>query len=397
MRIPLIIAIIALALNIGIDAYIARSIRRVFGKARRAVKAHIIISVVAAAALAFLICLPKKEVSQAGLTVIMWALFGYLSIYAAKLTFIVCDSIGLLVRAILRRRNRAAVAAVVGCIAALSVFIALWWGALVTRYDIEVKPVSVAVSGLPDTFDGYTIAQISDLHVGSYGTDTTYVSRLVDSINALQPDIIVFTGDIVNRTTAELHPFVAPLSRLQAPDGVLSILGNHDYGDYYEWDSPQAKTDNMRLMHQLQQQMRWHLLDNETIMLHRGTDSLAVIGVQNVGDPPFPIYGSLSKAYPAISDAAVKVLLSHNPVHWTDSIANRPEVNVALTLSGHTHAMQIACGRFSPAALRYKTWGGLYTDSLGRALYVNIGIGEVAFPARVGATPEITLITLHKK
>ena len=397
MRIPLIIAIIALALNIGIDAYIARSIRRVFGKARRAVKAHIIISVVAAAALAFLICLPKKEVSQAGLTVIMWALFGYLSIYAAKLTFIVCDSAGLLVRAILRRRNRAAVAAVVGCIAALSVFIALWWGALVTRYDIEVKPVSVAVSGLPDTFDGYTIAQISDLHVGSYGTDTTYVSRLVDSINALQPDIIVFTGDIVNRTTAELHPFVAPLSRLQAPDGVLSILGNHDYGDYYEWDSPQAKTDNMRLMHQLQQQMRWHLLDNETIMLHRGSDSLAVIGVQNVGDPPFPIYGSLSKAYPAISDAAVKVLLSHNPVHWTDSIANRPEVNVALTLSGHTHAMQIACGRFSPAALRYKTWGGLYTDSLGRALYVNIGIGEVAFPARVGATPEITLITLHKK
>lgn len=397
MRIPLIIAIIALALNIGIDAYIARSIRRVFGKARRAVKAHIIISVVAAAALAFLICLPKKEVSQAGLTVIMWALFGYLSIYAAKLTFIVCDSAGLLVRAILRRRNRAAVAAVVGCIAALSVFIVLWWGALVTRYDIEVKPVSVAVSGLPDTFDGYTIAQISDLHVGSYGTDTTYVSRLVDSINALQPDIIVFTGDIVNRTTAELHPFVAPLSRLQAPDGVLSILGNHDYGDYYEWDSPQAKTDNMRLMHQLQQQMRWHLLDNETIMLHRGTDSLAVIGVQNVGDPPFPIYGSLSKAYPAISDAAVKVLLSHNPVHWTDSIANRPEVNVALTLSGHTHAMQIACGRFSPAALRYKTWGGLYTDSLGRALYVNIGIGEVAFPARVGATPEITLITLHKK
>lgn len=397
MRIPLIIAIIALALNIGIDAYIARSIRRVFGKARRAVKAHIIISVVAAAALAFLICLPKKEVSQAGLTVIMWALFGYLSIYAAKLTFIVCDSAGLLVRAILRRRNRAAVAAVVGCIAALSVFIALWWGALVTRYDIEVKPVSVAVSGLPDTFDGYTIAQISDLHVGSYGTDTTYVSRLVDSINALQPDIIVFTGDIVNRTTAELHPFVAPLSRLQAPDGVLSILGNHDYGDYYEWDSPQAKTDNMRLMHQLQQQMRWHLLDNETIMLHRGTDSLAVIGVQNVGDPPFPIYGSLSKAYPAISDAAVKVLLSHNPVHWTDSIANRPEVDVALTLSGHTHAMQIACGRFSPAALRYKTWGGLYTDSLGRALYVNIGIGEVAFPARVGATPEITLITLHKK
>lgn len=397
MRIPLIIAIIALALNIGIDAYIARSIRRVFGKARRAVKAHIIISVVAAAALAFLICLPKKEVSQAGLTVIMWALFGYLSIYAAKLTFIVCDSAGLLVRAILRRRNRAAVAAVVGCIAALSVFIVLWWGALVTRYDIEVKPVSVAVSGLPDTFDGYTIAQISDLHVGSYGTDTTYVSRLVDSINALQPDIIVFTGDIVNRTTAELHPFVAPLSRLQAPDGVLSILGNHDYGDYYEWDSPQAKTDNMRLMHQLQQQMRWHLLDNETIMLHRGTDSLAVIGVQNVGDPPFPIYGSLSKSYPAISDAAVKVLLSHNPVHWTDSIANRPEVNVALTLSGHTHAMQIACGRFSPAALRYKTWGGLYTDSLGRALYVNIGIGEVAFPARVGATPEITLITLHKK
>lgn len=397
MRIPLIIAIIALALNIGIDAYIARSIRRVFSKARRAVKAHIIISVVAAAALAFLICLPKKEVSQAGLTVIMWALFGYLSIYAAKLTFIVCDSAGLLVRAILRRRNRAAVAAVVGCIAALSVFIALWWGALVTRYDIEVKPVSVAVSGLPDTFDGYTIAQISDLHVGSYDTDTTYVSRLVDSINALQPDIIVFTGDIVNRTTAELHPFVAPLSRLQAPDGVLSILGNHDYGDYYEWDSPQAKTDNMRLMHQLQQQMRWHLLDNETIMLHRGTDSLAVIGVQNVGDPPFPIYGSLSKAYPAISDAAVKVLLSHNPVHWTDSIANRPEVNVALTLSGHTHAMQIACGRFSPAALRYKTWGGLYTDSLGRALYVNIGIGEVAFPARVGATPEITLITLHKK
>jgi predicted MPP superfamily phosphohydrolase len=178
--------------------------------------------------------------------------------------------------------------------------------------------------------------------------------------------------------------------------GVYAILGNHDYGDYGVWDSPQAKANNMNELYNCYAKTGIQLLLNETTWLHRGNDSIALIGVENIGDPPFKIYGSLPKAYPALADNNTKILLTHNPQHWVDSIKGHNDMNIALTLAGHTHAMQIEIAGISPAAWRYETWGGLYADTNKRQLYVNIGAGAVGFPMRLGATPEITLFTLRQ-
>ena len=209
----------------------------------------------------------------------------------------------------------------------------------------------------------------------------------------------MFTGDIVNRRSNELLPHTGALSRITARDGVYSILGNHDYGDYCEWPSAKAKQDNMNLLRSLQKGMGWKLLLNETEWLRRGGDSIAIIGVENIGDPPFHTYGDLAISYPGnLGDTTTKILLSHNPMHWVNDISGHTDKNIALTLAGHTHAMQMELFGWSPAEWRYPTWGGLYTDPEGRQnLYVNIGIGAVGMPMRIGATPEITTITLRKK
>lgn len=337
---------------------------------------------------------PARSGSSDELVVKMWLLFAYFSIYIPKFIAGVFDIIGGLPR--LWHKGRIPGMAWTGVVLAVVVFVCFWWGALVTRYDIDKKDVEVSVKGLPDAFDGYRVAQFSDLHVGTFGTDTAFVSKLVDEINALRPDAIVFTGDIVNRQSDEIHPFVKTLSRLEAPGGVYAILGNHDYGDYREWDSSEAKAANMEELYDAYRRAGIRLLLNETEWLRRGNDSIALIGVENIGDAPFPVYGSLSKAYPALDDSVAKILLTHNPAHWVDSIRDNDNLNVALSLAGHTHAMQVEVFGLSPASMRYETWGGMYADPAGkRKLYVNIGAGEVGVPMRIGATPEITLLTLR--
>ncbi|MDE6118857.1 MAG: metallophosphoesterase, partial [Muribaculaceae bacterium] len=279
----------------------------------------------------------------------------------------------------------------------LVTFLGIWWGALVNRFRIQVREVNIEMTGLPDSFDGYRIAQLSDLHVGTYGNDTTFIHDLVEKVNSLNPNLIVFTGDIVNRTTSELVPFVRPFSRLNAPDGVISILGNHDYGDYYNWPSQNAKEQNLEWLMDLQIEMGWELLTNSSTVIYgqSASDSLVIVGVENWGDPPFPTYGDLDQAYSTPGDSVTKILLTHNPAHWISCIAPVDTMRFGLTLSGHTHAMQMEIAGFSPAVWRYRTWGGLYqTDDNERPLYVNIGAGTVGVPMRLGATPEITLFTI---
>lgn len=322
-------------------------------------------------------------------------LFTYISFYLPKYIFVIFDLLARIPR--LFGKARIKILTICGGVIATIVFFLLWWGALIGRTQIDVKKVTVEIENLPEAFDGYTIAQFSDLHTGTFGTDTTFVSKLTERINELNPDLIVFTGDIVNSKSEELEPFVSTLSRLSAPDGVYSILGNHDYGDYSKWTSDKAKSDNLIHLKTLQKNMGWNLLLNESENIGRGTDTIALIGVENIGDPPFKVYGSLKKAYQSVGDSVTKVLLTHNPAHWTDSISGHKDVNIALSLSGHTHSMQIEMFGWSPAKYRYNTWGGLYNDSLGHNLYVNIGSGTVGFPARIGATPEITLISLKRK
>jgi hypothetical protein len=325
----------------------------------------------------------------------MWMLFIVISVYFSKITFVVFDLIASIPRLFKRRRIKWI--SLAGGILAVVVFLSMWWGALVNRFRLDVKYVEIPVENLPAAFDGYRIIQISDLHTGTYGSDTTFVSHFVDRINSLEGDVIMFTGDIVNRHSEELIPFIAPLSRLDAPDGVISILGNHDYGDYHNWTSLDDKAADRQHLLNYQKQMGWQLLLNSHELIHHGTDSIAVIGVENIGDPPFKIYGSLKDSYPELNDSVTKILLTHNPAHWVQDIADHNDKNIALTLSGHTHAMQIEAFGISPASWRYDQWGGLYYDKSGkRPLYVNIGAGTVGLPMRLGATPEITVITLKK-
>lgn len=394
MRMPALLMIVTFLVAIAIDVYIYIAARR---RCRSRVPA--IIQLVTAmslyAMLVVAVCLPFRGGSDAVLKAVMWLVFTFFSALVSKALFVIFDLLASLPRIFGRRRI--SWISVAGGIVALAAFLFIWWGALVNRFRMQVRHVEIDIPELPVAFDGLRIVQFSDLHTGTYGTDTTYVSRVVERINSLDPDLIVFTGDIVNRHTDELAPFVGPLSRLDAPMGVYSIMGNHDYGDYSDWPSEQAKEQNLRQLHAMQAAMGWHLLLNDHKMLRIGADSVALIGVENVGDPPFRCYGSLERSYPTLSDSVTKLLLSHNPAHWTGDIAANDSIRVALTLSGHTHAMQMEVADISPAVLRYPTWGGLYSDpQAAHQLYVNIGMGTVGMPMRLGATPEITLITLRR-
>ena len=393
MRLPILMMIITILINGVVDYYLFKTIKNRISKSVYA-KCYAWLSVFVTLALIVTISLPRRTGTNESLVFIMWMLFAYFSIYIPKYIYIVCDLVARI--PLLLKKQRIKWVSKTGTILGVVSFCLMWWGALVNRFNIDVNEVEVPISSLPTPFDGYRVAQISDLHVGTFGIDTTFLDEVVEKINSLDVDAVMFTGDIVNRNSAELQPFVSTLSRINARDGVFSVLGNHDYGDYSDWESPEAKEENLKLMHKLQKQMNWTLLLNETKQVYRGNDSIFIIGVENLGDPPFKNYGSLSNAYTTINDSTIKILLSHNPAHWERDIKDKKDNNIALTLSGHTHAMQMSIGSFSPAALRYKYWGGLYVDDFNHYLNVNVGIGEVALPMRIGATPEITVLTLRK-
>lgn len=394
MRLPLIPVLVILVVSILIDIFIYRRMRS-SGVGRKWCVAYVVISSACQLLLLAATVTPKKTGGNVQLRALMWIIFAYMSVYLPKIIVAAFMLARMGLARVFRRPLRGITWA--GAAVGTAVFCLMWWGALFNRHRLDVREVGVDIEGMPAAFDGYRIVQISDMHVGSLDDDPEFLADAVGRINALRPDLIVFTGDIVNRHSPELIPYTDILTGLRAPDGVYSVMGNHDYGDYFAWQSPAHKQADIDSLQAMQRRMGWRMLNNDHTWLRRGSDSLALIGVENIGDPPFRIYGSLRRAYPDLADRNTKILLSHNPVHWTDSISGRDDVNVALTLSGHTHAMQIELLGISPAAMRYDCWGGLYTDSLGRDLYVNIGLGVVGLPARIGATPEITLITLHSK
>lgn len=407
MRIPVITAVCLILFPILLDLYILWDIRSFVPQKRRKAGewAHGVVSALLWAFIIVVICLPKRSFGEP-IVGAMWMLYSFATVYVSKAVYAVCSMTGRLVNKIRHRKSKGGVYSGIG-LGALVLGLC-WWGALINRHQIDVEQVEISYDNLPPAFDGYRLVQFSDAHVGTWGSDTAFVSRLVDSINAQNADMIVFTGDIVNRETRELAPFVNVLSRLHARDGVYSILGNHDYGDYIDWPSPDKKAENNRRLAYLQKQMGWELLKNEYRMIGKGSDSIALIGVENWGEPPFTVYGNLKASYPAdsirhLNDATFKILLTHNPMHWTREVTKKSNVN--LTLSGHTHAMQtmvrVGEWKWSPCVWRYKTWGGLYADSVGKErpmyIYVNIGSGEVGMPARIGATPEVTVLTLRRK
>lgn len=265
-------------------------------------------------------------------------------------------------------------------------------------HDFSFKRIQVQLLGLSPAFDGYNVVQISDMHLGSWST-TEHVEQAVEQINALQPDLVVFTGDLVNYTTDEAYRFKEILSGLTAVDGVIAILGNHDYGDYINWDSPAEKKKNMEDLYGFYHQIGWKLLRNDHLILERDQEKLAIIGVENWShNERFPRYGNIQKARKGIGKVSASILLSHDPSHW-DAVILKDHTDIQLTLSGHTHGFQFGIEipgiKWSPAQYIYKQWAGLYrNEETQQQLYVNRGLGSIGYPGRIGILPEITIFTL---
>ena len=275
----------------------------------------------------------------------------------------------------------------------------LSYGILRNPYRYKLHRETLYLKDLPSEFENFKIVQISDIHSGSFFLKEP-VKSSVAMINKCKPDVVFFTGDLVNSRTEEVEDFVDVFDKIEARHGVYSILGNHDYGDYHQWDSPEQKQKNFQDMIQAHKRLGWNLLLNENARITVGHSTMGVIGVENYSMlMRFPKYGDLSKAYSGIEDTDLKVLLSHDPSHWNGQVT-KDFKDIALTLSGHTHGFQFGIEipgwiKWSPSQFVYKQWAGLYNEG-NQFLYVNRGLGFLGYPGRVGILPEITEIILKR-
>lgn len=317
-------------------------------------------------------------------------LITFLTISVPKIVFTL---LSLLFRAILPKSKGRFLGICIAGASALFVMGYILYGALFGTENFKVKETTILSKDLPQGFENYRIVQISDIHCGSWAGNPQALQKAVNLINAQQPDLIVFTGDLVNNIATEVDEFMPVLSQLKAKDGVYSVLGNHDYAMYIRWESPEKKEENLNALKKKQADMNWNLLNNRHVKLYQNGDSIALIGVENSGRPPFPNYAKLPEAMEG-TEGMFKVLLSHDPSSWRREVL--PETDIQLTLSGHTHAMQTKIFGFSPSAWVYPEYEGLYTEN-GQLLYVNIGLGHLMYPLRLGAWPEITLLTLKRE
>jgi len=276
-----------------------------------------------------------------------------------------------------------------------SVYGALLYG-FSNKYNYKIKRIKLAFDNLPVPFKGLKIVQISDIHSGSLANHAA-VSKGVDMVLAERPDLILFTGDLVNNTAEEMKDYQDIFSRLEAPMGVYSTLGNHDYGDYIWWETVERKKANLDRLKAIEKEMGWRLLMNEHVVLEKGGSAIALIGIENwSAKARFPKYGRMDLAYPPAQNYPFKILMSHDPSHWDAEI--RPKYpDIDLMLSGHTHGMQFGVElpgfKWSPVQFIYKQWAGLYEQGK-QKLYVNRGYGFIGYPGRFGILPEITVIEL---
>lgn len=256
---------------------------------------------------------------------------------------------------------------------------------------LELKHITFTSPDLPPYFDGYRLVQITDFHLGSFPPGNDFVQKVVDATNNEEPDMILFTGDLVNNQASEVEPYLDTLGQLHASDGIYSIWGNHDYCEYGNNHSIGALKRNRRMLYGYQESLGWHQLMNEHHVVSHGMASIAVIGVENPGQPPFTNRSNLKKAMKGLNPDMFKILLSHDPHHWRREVVGK---KIQLTLAGHTHAGQLKIGKWTPARMAFKEWGGAYRIGE-QMLYVSSGIGG-SFPFRLGAWLELTVITLKR-
>lgn len=277
-------------------------------------------------------------------------------------------------------------------------FASFIYGMVKGAFDYKIHKVKVVLPNLPSEFNGLKIVQISDIHSGSF-VSTSPLESAVKLIMEQNADIIFFTGDLVNNESKEVLPFIDVLSKVQAPMGVYSTLGNHDYGDYITWESQAAKSQNLEDLKHTHAAMGWKLLMNEHVALKKGEAEIALLGIENWGgNLNFPKYGDMKKAHAGTEKYPVKLLLSHDPSHWNMQVTEEFK-DVDITFSGHTHGFQFGIEipgliKWSPSQFVYKHWAGLYSKEK-QHLYVNRGLGFLGYPGRVGIMPEITVMELY--
>ncbi len=342
-----------------------------------------------------------------------WVLTLFLTFLITKIFFIIVLLVGDVVRffwgifrGLFKRKtvknepffpSRRRFIAELGILLAALPFTGFFYAMFKGKYDYRLHEITLYFDDLPTSFDGFTITQLSDFHSGSFD-NISEVTRGIHIAKALQSDLFVFTGDLVNNMAWEVEPYLSLFSQLKAPYGQFSILGNHDYGDYARWDNPEQKAANHQKLKEYHKVLGYRLMLNENTVIRKGSDQLALIGVENWGRG-FIQVGDIDKALEGVDENAFKILLSHDPTHWEEKIRYHP-TTIHLTLSGHTHGAQFGIEtdklRWSPVQYRYLDWAGLANEK-NRYLYVNRGFGFLAFSGRLGIWPEITKITLKKK
>lgn len=336
-----------------------------------------------------------------------WFLFLFLLVYLSKFLFTGFHGLQLALNRLWSKReekvhhyprmSRRKFLSQVGIVMATAPFVSLLFGAFKGRYAFYTRHLTLSFPNLPAGFDGLRIAQISDLHIGSFGDRRAPLKEAIALINAEQPDLLLFTGDLVNNFAAEVRGWESVFAPLKAPMGKYAILGNHDYGNYSRWPSESKKAANFRGITDGYRRLGFQLLRNEGLVLSRNGDRIGLAGVENWGSASFPQTGDEQLAARGLEEQGFRILLSHDPDHWDHKI--RPQGIFDLTLSGHTHGMQFGIEkgdfRWSPAQYVQKRWAGLYQEGK-QFLYVNRGLGYHGLPARFGMPPEITIITLRR-
>lgn len=293
--------------------------------------------------------------------------------------------------------SRAKFLSQLGLIMAAIPFTSILYGMAKGRFNFRIVHEKLMFPNLPEAFDGFKVIQLSDIHIGSFHGHDDQVKKAIDLINEQNPDLILFTGDLVNNFTEELNGWIPIFSKLKAKYGKFSILGNHDYGDYFDWKNSTEKAQNLNNLKKAHADMGFKLLLNESDEIEINNTKIGIIGVENWGLPPFPQYGNIDQAMNGSSKLPFKILMSHDPSHWDAKVINKTDID--LTLSGHTHGMQfgieIGNVKWSPVKYKYPRWAGLYQEK-NQYLYVNRGFGYIGFPGRVGMPPEITVLELKK-
>jgi predicted MPP superfamily phosphohydrolase len=282
-------------------------------------------------------------------------------------------------------------------IAASIPFAAMTYGIISGAHDYRIRRKIIYLPNLPKSFDGIKIGQLSDIHSGSFFSKTAVKGGVEMMLNE-KPDLLFFTGDLVNNETSEVAEYIDVFKKLKAPLGVYSVTGNHDYGDYKSWSTKQAKQNNFRDLMEAHRLLGYDLLMNENRIIEQGGDKLAILGIENWGAGRFAKYGKIDQAHKNSDEAAVKLLLSHDPSHWDAQV--RPTYSdIDVAFAGHTHGFQfgveIGDFKWSPSQYVYKQWAGLYQEG-SQYLYVNRGFGYLGYPGRVGIPPELTIIELKR-